>query len=156
MNRQTKILISFSLLFTLTACTNDKSESKTKEKTIENNKIFIQINDKTLTAHLVDNKATKDLKEIISKKGLTINFHNNGGFEQVGSIGQSLPTNDTQISATSGDILLYNGNQIVMFYGDNSWSYTRIGKIKASQQELAELFGDKDMTATFTLKLKGA
>ena len=72
-----------------------------------------------------------------------------GGFEQVGPIGQSLPRNDVQTVTNSGDIVLYSGNQIVVFYGSNSWAYTRLGHISGkSAQEMAELLGREDVTIT--------
>ena len=72
-----------------------------------------------------------------------------GGFEQVGSIGQSLPRNDSQTTTQAGDIVLYSGNQIVVFYGSNSWAYTRLGHITdKSAQEMAELLDGGDVTIT--------
>lgn len=73
------------------------------------------------------------------------------GFEKVGSLGQSLPTENSRITARSGDIVLYQGNQIVMFYGSNSWSYTRLGKI----DDLAgwqEALGNGDVTVTLSMQ----
>ena len=72
-----------------------------------------------------------------------------GGFEQVGAIGTSLPRNDVQTVTSSGDIVLYSGNQIVVFYGSNSWAYTRLGRITdKTPQEMAELLGNGDTTVT--------
>ena len=76
-----------------------------------------------------------------------------GGFEQVGSIGQSLPRNDAQTTTASGDIVLYSGNQIVIFYGSNSWSYTRLGHITdKTTQEMAALLGNGDIEITISSK----
>ena len=75
-----------------------------------------------------------------------------GGFEQVGSIGQSIARNDVQMTTQSGDIVLYSGNQLVVFYGSNSWSYTKLGKINLSQKELEELLGNGDVTITLALE----
>ena len=72
-----------------------------------------------------------------------------GGFEQVGPIGQSLPRNDSQTTTQAGDIVLYSGNQVVIFYGSNAWAYTRLGHISdKSGQEMAELLGNGDTTIT--------
>ena len=71
-----------------------------------------------------------------------------GGFEQVGSLGESLPRNDEQITTEYGDIVLYSGNQIVVFYGSNSWAYTRLGHIDMTQEELTELLGNGDVEIT--------
>ena len=68
-----------------------------------------------------------------------------GGFEQVGSIGQSISRDDKQITTEFGDILLYSGNQIVVFYGSNSWAYTKLGHIDLSEEELTQLLGNGDV-----------
>ena len=72
-----------------------------------------------------------------------------GGFEQVGAIGQNLPRDDSQTTTKAGDIVLYSGNQIVVFYGSNSWAYTRLGHITdKSAQQMADLLGRGDVTIT--------
>jgi hypothetical protein len=76
-----------------------------------------------------------------------------GGFEQVGSIGQDLPSADGQMTTQAGDVVLYSANQIVVFYGSNSWAYTRLGHIvDKSDQELAELLGSGDVSITINVK----
>ena len=75
-----------------------------------------------------------------------------GGFEQVGSLGMNLPRDDEQTTTQAGDIVLYSGNQIVVFYGSNSWAYTRLGKITdKSAKELKDLLGSKDVIITLEL-----
>ena len=72
-----------------------------------------------------------------------------GGFEQVGSIGTSLPRSDKQTTTEAGDIVLYSGNQIVVFYGFNSWAYTRLGHISdQSAADMTALLGQGDVTIT--------
>ena len=76
-----------------------------------------------------------------------------GGFEQAGSIGQRLPRNDSQTTTQSGDIVLYSGDQIVVFYGSNSWAYTRLGHVTdKSDEEMAQLLGNGDVTITVEMK----
>ena len=83
------------------------------------------------------------MKAITKTESLRISLSMYGGFEQVGSIGRSIARNDSQMTTQPGDIVLYNGNQIVIFYGSNSWSYTRLGKIKGlSIEELKNLLGN--------------
>lgn len=89
-----------------------------------------------------DNASVKELKEICP---LTVNLSMYGGFEQVGSIGQSINRDDKQISTKFGDIVLYSGNQIVVFYGSNSWAYTKLGHIDLSEEELTQLLGNGDV-----------
>jgi hypothetical protein len=74
-----------------------------------------------------------------------------GGFEQVGPIGQSIASNDEQTTTSPGDIVLYSGDQIVIFYGSNSWSYTRLGRIDLSETEMEELLGNGDVTTEITV-----
>ena len=75
------------------------------------------------------------------------------GFEQVGSIGRRLPSSDIQTSASSGDIVLYSGNQLVIFYGNNSWAYTRLGKITdKTPEQMRELLSNGNVTITMTLE----
>ena len=99
-----------------------------------------------------DNESAAALKEL-ARDGLIIQMSMYGGFEQVGSIGRSLPREDSQTTTQAGDIVLYSGNQLVVFYGSNSWAYTRLGKIAdKSASELRELLGNGDVTITLTLK----
>ena len=75
-----------------------------------------------------NNPSVKALEEMCRDGELTIQMSRYGGFEQVGSIGKSLPRKDVQTKTSPGDIVLYSGSQMVMFYGSNSWAYTRLGK----------------------------
>ena len=96
-------------------------------------------------------ESVEALKQLTAQKPLTINMSMYGGFEQVGSIGQNLPKNDVQTTTSAGDIVLYSGNQIVVFYGSNSWAYTRLGKITdKSASQMKDLLGNGDVTITFT------
>lgn len=107
--------------------------------------IEIQIGDATMIAELKNNEATSELIGLLSSDEIVMSASNYGGFEKVCSIGQSLPRNDEQITTKPGDIMLYNGNQLVIFYDSNSWAYTPIGHIDASAEELEEfLSGDED------------
>ena len=92
-----------------------------------------------------ENESVEALKELCP---LTVKMSMYGGFEQVGSLGESLPRNDEQITTGYGDIVLYSGNQIVVFYGSNSWEYTRLGHIDMTQEELTELLGNGDVEIT--------
>ena len=99
-----------------------------------------------------DNESVAALKEL-ARDGLHIQMSMYGGFEQVGPIGQSLPREDRQTTTQAGDIVLYAGNQLVVFYGSNSWAYTRLGKIAdKSASELSELLGNGDVVITLTLE----
>ena len=98
-----------------------------------------------------DNDSVRELREL-AEKNLLIQMSMYGGFEQVGSIGQNLTRNDKQTTTEPGDIVLYSGNQLVVFYGSNSWSYTRLGKINLSDEELENLLGNGDVTITLSME----
>ena len=98
-----------------------------------------------------DNDSVRALKNL-AKDGLTINMSKYGGFEQVGSIGSTLPSADTRITTNPGDIVLYSSNQIVIFYDSNTWSYTKLGHINLSKSELTDLLGDEDVVITLSLE----
>ena len=96
-----------------------------------------------------DNESVEALRQLCREEPLTIQMSMYGGFEQVGSIGQRLPRNDSQTTTQSGDIVLYSGDQIVVFYGSNSWAYTRLGHVTdKSDEEMAQLLGNGDVTIT--------
>ncbi len=122
------------------------SENEEKIEEISKVQIEIQIGDTVMIAELENNDATAELIELLSDDEIVMSASNYGGFEKVCSIGQSLSRADEQITTEPGDIMLYNGNQLVIFYDSNSWSYTPIGHIDASAEELEEfLSGDEDV-----------
>ena len=94
-----------------------------------------------------ENPSVEALKELLP---LTIQMSMYGGFEQVGSIGQEIVSNDEQTKTEPGDIVLYSGNQIVIFYGNNSWAYTRLGHADLSQEEMKELLAYGDVNVTIS------
>ena len=91
--------------------------------------IKITVSGKTLPVKIEDNEATKALVAVLSEASITYEAQDYGGFEKVGSLGLTLPANNSKITTQPGDVILYNSNQIVQFYGSNTWSYTRIGKM---------------------------
>ena len=100
-----------------------------------------------------DNESVEALRQLCREEPLTIQMSMYGGFEQVGDIGQRLPRNDSQTTTQSGDIVLYSGDQIVVFYGSNSWAYTRLGHVTdKSDEEMAQLLGNGDVTITVEMK----
>lgn len=104
------------------------------------------IGDEEIPVTWENNESVDALKELAGNDGLTVQMSMYGGFEQVGSLGSSLPRDDKQITTSAGDIVLYSGNQIVLFYGSNSWAYTKLGKMDKSASELKELLGKGDVT----------
>lgn len=123
---------------------NDSESEETSEE-INKMQIQIQIGDTIMVAELENNDAVDELIELLEAGEISMSASNYGGFEKVCSIGQSISRNDEQITTEPGDIMLYNGNQLVIFYDSNSWSYTPIGHIDASAEELEEfLSGNED------------
>ena len=95
----------------------------------EYNDMKMTINGIDVSVEWEDNEAVKALKEAVKDAPLTVKTSAYGGFEQVGSLGMSLPHSDTRVTTSPGDIVLYSGNQMVVFYGSNTWAYTRLGRI---------------------------
>lgn len=115
--------------------------------------IFMKIDDEAVAVEWEDNESVSALAELLREQPLTIQTSMYGDFEQVGSFGTSLTREDKQITTQAGDIVLYSGNQIVVFYGSNSWAYTRLGKITdKSAEELEVLLGSGDVTITLELR----
>ena len=82
---------------------------------------------------------------------LTILMEDYGGFEKVGPLGQTLTRSDSQITAVCGDVILYQGNQITIYYGTNSWNFTRLAKID-QPEDLAQKLGEGSVEVTFSLE----
>ncbi len=123
-----------------------------EEEPMKQAQFYITANSTTFTADFADNDSADAFRELLGEGDLTISMSDYGGFEKVGSIGKSLTRKDTQISTSTGDIMLYQGNQIVIFYGRNSWSYSRLGRIEdASADDLLSAFGSGDSDVTFSL-----
>ncbi|MCC8182932.1 MAG: hypothetical protein LIO45_08200 [Clostridiales bacterium] len=111
----------------------------------------VQIGDSVFTATLEENDAVNALVAMMEEAPVVVEMNDYSGFEKVGSLGASLPASDSRTTTQAGDIVLYNGDQIVIFYGSNSWSYTRLGRI----DDLAgwtEALGGGDVTVTFSLE----
>ena len=111
----------------------------------------LYINDTAVSVAWEDNESVSALKELAASGPLTVQMSMYGGFEQVGPLGTSLPRNDRQTTTRAGDIVLYSGDQIVVFYGSNSWAYTRLGHITdRDAAAMAALLGNGDVTVTIS------
>lgn len=122
----TRLLVAVAILL-MTACSNDEIKAQT---TTSEMKLNITIDGKTLPVILVENEATRTLVAALQESPITYEADDYGGFEKVGALGRSLPTSNQQITTEAGDVILYSGNQIVLFYGSNTWNYTRLGRIQ--------------------------
>ena len=126
---------------------------QSKEPEQEADTMVLAINGEIVSVEWEDNESVEVLKDLVLSEPLSIQMSMYGGFEQVGSIGTSLPRNDVQTTTEAGDIVLYSGNQIVVFYGSNSWAYTRLGKVTdKSKAEMTELLGNEDVIITISME----
>ena len=150
------------MLLALLSCTKGEQPLQTPEKQVEikeqeqkmTDKIQLTISGTTLPVIIEDNVATRALVAALREGSITYTARAYGGFEKVGAIGRSLPTSDTDITTQAGDVILYNGDNIVLFYGSNSWSYTRLGKIQyKTLDELKSFLKAGGGTISVTLSL---
>ena len=117
-------------------------------------KLFVTIDGVTQSATLADNAATRELVNRLQEASITVTLNSSGGFEIWGPLGFSLPTSNEQVYAQPGDIVLYNGSNICLFYGSNSWSYTRLGHIDNLTQDELRTFrkaGESNINVTLSL-----
>ena len=131
-----------------------------REHKEEGNRMYIQVSgvqDALWTATLAENSSAEALKELLRGGPLTIQMSDYGSMEKVGPIGQSLPRNDQQITTGAGDIILYQGNSLVIYYDTNSWNFTRLGKVDGvTQGEMKEVLGTGGVTVTLSLTAPNA
>lgn len=139
-----------------TPSVSDPSEEQPSEEAIEGESaadqtITLDINGTEIPVQWEENRAVEDLKALLADGELTIQTQAYGGFEQVGSLPQSLTADDAQMTTEPGDIVLYNGNSIVLFYGSNSWSYTKLGHMTDFDEATDALLRADTVTITLSL-----
>ena len=127
-----------------------KEESE-EEDPMKKNTFYVHIGAETFSATFAENIGAQALKELLAGGDITIQMRDYGGFEKVGPLGQSLPTSNSPTTTQSGGIVLYQGNQVVIFYGSNTWSYTRLGRID-NLSGWEEALGRGDVSVTFSLQ----
>jgi len=137
--------------------TNESKEQaemgKKDETTLTDNQIRIMVGNSSFIVNLEDNETAKALRKMLTDEELTISASNYGGFEKVCQLGKTLPHNDKQITTEAGDVMLYSGNQIVFFYGANSWSYTKLGKVEdLNEEELESILSGSETDITLSIK----
>lgn len=125
----------------------EESSASGKEASMLN----IKVGDQTLLADWEENSSAEAFREILSQGPLTVEMEDYGGFEKVGALGMTLPRNDTQITTQPGDVILYQGNQITIYYGTNTWNFTRLARI-VDPGDLQETLGEGTVSVTFSLE----
>lgn len=146
------------LLLCCTACSAagpgsavSSSDTERKEDSdMEQTVFYLMVGGTTFDAAFADNAGAQAFRQWLADGDVTVRMEDYAGFEKVGALGKDLPTRDVQTTTQAGDIVLYLGNQIVLFYGSNSWSYTRLGKVR-DLTGWEEALGSGDVDVTFSL-----
>lgn len=120
------------------------------EPTQEESTLKITVGEYEFLATFEDNSSAEEFRELLSQGPLTIEMKDYGGFEKLGPLGTELTRNDRQITTEPGDVILYQGNQITIYYGTNSWNFTRLARID-DPSELKEKLGSGSISVTFSL-----
>lgn len=123
----------------------EESSTEREESVEMTDTMRLLIGEKEVPVTWEDNASVDALRTLCP---LTIQMSMYGGFEQVGALEQSIVRDDKQTATNCGDIVLYSGNQIVIFYGSNSWAYTKLGHVELSQQDMRDLLGGGDVSIT--------
>lgn len=131
---------------------SQESEPESQMTDEEKTDMKLKIGDTEVPVIWEENESVDALKALAAEGPLTIHMSMYGGFEQVGPIGQDIVSNDQQTTTQAGDIILYSGDQIVAFYGSNSWAYTRLGHADLSQKEMEDLLGNGDVIMTLQME----
>lgn len=144
-----KLLRMFLIVTCLVACQSKEVESKKEEPTTD--KIYVYVQDKEFTLNLEENETTNQLIELLEESDISIYTSDYSGFEKVGDLSQSLVSNDTRMKTEIGDVVLYNSNKMVFFYGSNEWEYTKIGTIE-NLDGWKDALGQGDVLITLSLQ----
>lgn len=111
--------------------------------------MIVTINGHDLQLELADNSSARSLADLVGDDGLQLTMEDYGGFEKVGPLPQQLPTNDEPITTQPGDVILYQGNKLTIYYDTNSWTFTRVGRIiGVGTERLRQVLGEGDVTVT--------
>ena len=131
--------------------TAESLPSESTESDQEGSALKITVGEQELLATFADNSSAEEFRELLAQGPLTIEMEDYGGFEKVGPLGTTLTRNDTRITTEPGDVILYQGNQITIYYGTNSWSFTRLARID-DPSGLQEVLGEGAVSVTFSLE----
>ena len=133
-------LLTAAVALLVMLCSSEEAQVQAQNYATMTQKMYITIDGRTESVTLADNSATQALVGKLQKTPVTVTLSSNGGFEICGALGFSLPTSNEPIDAQPGDVILYNGSNICLFYGSNSWSYTRLGHIDGLTEEELRTF----------------
>lgn len=128
----------------------ESSQSQDNSSSQEEPMLKITVGDQELLATFANNSSAEAFRDLLAQGPVTVSMDDYGGFEKVGSLGTTLTRNDTRITTQPGDVILYQGNQITIYYGTNTWNFTRLAKINDSTDLQAKL-GTGTVQVTFSL-----
>ena len=132
------------------AAAPEQSENAEEDDTVEQNTFYVSVGGTTFAADFADTVGAQGLQELLADGPVAISMRDYGSFEKVGALGKESPASDSSITTQAGDIVLYQGDQIVLFYGSNSWRYTQLGRVR-DLTGWAEALGSGDVTVAFSL-----
>lgn len=130
----------------------EEAQPQEEEETMESDCFYITAGDTTFAAKFADNSSAQALQELLEQGDLNLTMSDYGNFEKVGSLGTQLPRNDEQITTGPGDVILYQGSSITIYYDTNTWNFTRLGNIPdVTRDDLLAALGEGDVEVTFSL-----
>ena len=150
-----KLFAFIATLLLFAACSSDAAShsSQPEAQTEAPVKLKIHVNDTTFTATLEENSSAKAFAEFLAQGDMTLDMHDYGSFEKVADLPRSFPRNDKQIDTDAGDIILYQGNSITIYYDKNSWNFTRLARIdNVNKKRLQQILGKGNVKATFSVE----
>ena len=112
----------------------------------ETSVFYIHVNETVLTVKAENNSSADALLQLLGAGDITISMHDYGSFEKVGPLGTTIPSNDEDITTVPGDVILYQGDQVTIYYDENRWDFTKLGHIDIGQDELKAILGSGDVT----------
>lgn len=160
MTKRFAVILAVVMMASLAACGREgtlSAENETNANEAEEvqedaeMKMKVEAGGSTFTATLEDNEAAAALEEMMEEGPVIIEMDDYSGFEKVGSLGISLPASNSRMTTRPGDIVLYNSSQIVMFYGSNTWSYTKLAEID-DLTGWEEALGSGSVTVTLSME----
>ncbi len=161
MKQFVKIMAAVMLAVSLAGCSasapqtggDEELPAEEEQQPEKEKELVLRIGDTKVDVTWEDNESVTALKEKAAEGPLTVKMTMYGGFEQVGALGFTLPSNDTAMDTVAGDIVLYTGNMLVIFYGTNSWNYTGLGHVEnKTVQDMEDLLTAGDVVLTLTME----
>lgn len=163
------VLLLSPMLFMFVGCSSNNTSSSTADlpsttengnteeptiNPIEKKYVYATINNQVLEIALEDNSSVDALLEKLNDGDVIVVMHDYGNFEKAGSLGFTLPRKDANITTTQGDVILYQGNQITIYYDENTWNFIKLGHIDISHAELMSILGSDDVKVVFSIEIK--